>query len=181
MTAHTPKAANHQTLAPLASRYVDVAAIPWEPTPYPGVEWKVLLKDEETGLLTALFKWAPGSDLPLHDLEIEMLPQLTESHLSVTRWITCGCRFNATVSHWLQGSGKPLGSTPLAQQVGCRLGLGRLFGCSPCGGCLLRRGSRLGLSLQVLAIKGDKTGNLIPLQQLVDSHLDAGQLGPFLW
>ena len=72
MTAHTPKAANHGTLAPLASRYVDVAAIPWEPTPYPGVEWKVLLKDEETGLLTALFKWAPGSELPLHEhVEIE--------------------------------------------------------------------------------------------------------------
>jgi len=72
MTAHTPKAANHQTLAPLASRYVDVAAIPWEPTPYPGVEWKVLLKDEQTGLLTALFKWAPGSELPLHEhVEIE--------------------------------------------------------------------------------------------------------------
>lgn len=72
MTAHTPKAANHAALAPLASRYVDVAAIPWEPTPYPGVEWKVLLKDEETGLLTALFKWAPGSELPLHEhVEIE--------------------------------------------------------------------------------------------------------------
>lgn len=72
MTAHTPKAANHAALAPLASRYVDVASIPWEPTPYPGVEWKVLLKDEETGLLTALFKWAPGSELPLHEhVEIE--------------------------------------------------------------------------------------------------------------
>ena len=72
MTAHTPKAANHRSLAPLASRYVDVGSIPWEPTPYPGVEWKVLLKDEETGLLTALFKWAPGSELPLHEhVEIE--------------------------------------------------------------------------------------------------------------
>lgn len=72
MTAHTPKAANHGALAPLASRYVDVASIPWEPTPYPGVEWKVLLRDEETGLLTALFKWAPGSELPLHEhVEIE--------------------------------------------------------------------------------------------------------------
>lgn len=72
MTARTPKAANHDTLAPLASRYVDVGSIPWEPTPYPGVEWKVLLKDEETGLLTALFKWAPGSELPLHEhVEIE--------------------------------------------------------------------------------------------------------------
>ncbi len=72
MSAHTPKAANHGALDALASRYVDVAAIAWEPTPYPGVEWKVLLKDEETGLLTALFKWAPGSELPLHEhVEIE--------------------------------------------------------------------------------------------------------------
>ena len=61
MTAHTPKAANNQGLGTLASRYVDVNAMAWEPTPYPGVEWKILLKDEETGLLTALFKWAPGS------------------------------------------------------------------------------------------------------------------------
>ena len=72
MTAHTPKAANHGALDALASRYVDVNAMEWEPTPYPGVEWKVLLKDEETGLLTALFKWAPGSELPLHEhVEIE--------------------------------------------------------------------------------------------------------------
>lgn len=72
MTAHTPKAPNHAGLGALASRYVDVNAMPWEPTPYPGVEWKVLLKDEETGLLTALFKWAPGSELPLHEhVEIE--------------------------------------------------------------------------------------------------------------
>ena len=72
MTAHTPKAANHAGLDPLASRYVDVGAIDWEPTPYPGVEWKVLMKDEESGLLTALFKWAPGSELPFHEhVEIE--------------------------------------------------------------------------------------------------------------
>lgn len=71
MTAHTPKA-DHAGLDPLASRYVDVGAIPWEPTPYPGVEWKVLLKDDESGLLTALFKWAPGSELPFHEhVEIE--------------------------------------------------------------------------------------------------------------
>lgn len=70
--AVTPHAANHDNLAPLASRYVDVAAIPWEPTPYPGIEWKILLKDEAAGLLTALFKWAPGSELPLHEhTEIE--------------------------------------------------------------------------------------------------------------
>jgi anti-sigma factor ChrR (cupin superfamily) len=72
MTAQTPHAKNHTGLDPLASRYVDVSTIPWEPTPYPGVEWKVLLRDENSGLLTALFKWAPGSELPLHEhVEIE--------------------------------------------------------------------------------------------------------------
>ncbi|MCR9174541.1 MAG: cupin domain-containing protein [Alphaproteobacteria bacterium] len=67
MTAVTPKASNHDGLGPLASRYVDVGEIPWEPTPYAGIEWKILLKDEESGLLTALFKWEPGSELPLHE------------------------------------------------------------------------------------------------------------------
>ncbi len=72
MTAHTPNAAAHAGLDALASRYVDVDTLPWEPTPYPGVEWKVLLRDEDSGLLTALFKWAPGSELPLHEhTEIE--------------------------------------------------------------------------------------------------------------
>jgi anti-sigma factor ChrR (cupin superfamily) len=28
---------------------------------------KILLQDKETGLLTALFRWAPGTELPLHE------------------------------------------------------------------------------------------------------------------
>ena len=67
MTAVTPKASNHDGLGVLASRYVDVAELPWEPTAFAGIEWKILLKDEESGLLTALFKWEPGSELPLHE------------------------------------------------------------------------------------------------------------------
>lgn len=59
-------------MADLASRYVDVDALPWQPTDYPGVDIKVLMKDEDSGLLTALFLWAPGSELPLHEhVEIE--------------------------------------------------------------------------------------------------------------
>ncbi|NQW09078.1 MAG: cupin domain-containing protein [Alphaproteobacteria bacterium] len=72
MTAQTPNMKAHEGLATLASRYVDVSAIDWQPTPYAGIEWKVLLRDEDSGLLTALFKWAPGSELPLHEhTEIE--------------------------------------------------------------------------------------------------------------
>lgn len=56
----------------LASRYVDVASLPWKPTPCPGIDMKILLKDEATGMMTALFRWAPGSALGLHEhVEIE--------------------------------------------------------------------------------------------------------------
>lgn len=72
MTAITPHAATHADLGALASRYVDVASLPWTPTKYPGVEIKVLMEDKGSGLLTALFRWQPGSKLPLHEhVEIE--------------------------------------------------------------------------------------------------------------
>lgn len=72
MTAHTPFLAHEATLLPLASRYVGVEALPWKPTPTPGIDMKVLLQDKETGLLTALFRWAPGTALDLHEhVEIE--------------------------------------------------------------------------------------------------------------
>jgi anti-sigma factor ChrR (cupin superfamily) len=72
MAAATPHAADHQSLSELASRYVDVASLPWMPSKYPGVEIKVLMEDKGSGLLTALFRWAPGSRLPLHEhVEIE--------------------------------------------------------------------------------------------------------------
>ena len=71
-SAHTPHLAGEETLGPLASRYVDVAPLPWKPTPCKGISMKILLKDEKTGLMTALFKWEPGSRLSLHEhVEIE--------------------------------------------------------------------------------------------------------------
>jgi anti-sigma factor ChrR (cupin superfamily) len=51
----------------LASTMVDVAAMPWTPTKFPGIDIKVLLEDKKTGLLTALFRWAPGAVLPDHE------------------------------------------------------------------------------------------------------------------
>lgn len=72
MTVTTPNMAGEEALGALASRYVDVASLPWTPTKYEGVEIKVLMEDRERGLLTALFRWAPGSKLPLHEhVEIE--------------------------------------------------------------------------------------------------------------
>lgn len=72
MPAETPFLEHEAALGPLASRYVDVESLPWKPTPTPGIDMKVLLQDKESGLLTALFRWAPGTALDLHEhIEIE--------------------------------------------------------------------------------------------------------------
>jgi anti-sigma factor ChrR (cupin superfamily) len=67
MGAVTPKAANHAQLPPLASRFVDVAALPWEPTRFPGIETKTLVFDPVSGVATVLMKMAPGALLPDHE------------------------------------------------------------------------------------------------------------------
>ena len=67
MALTTPGAKNHEGLAKLASRYVDVEGLPWVKTRWPGVEIKVLMEDKETGLLTALTRFAPGATLPDHE------------------------------------------------------------------------------------------------------------------
>ena len=70
--AHTPNLPDAKALGPLASRFVSIEALPWKPTPTAGVDMKVLLEDPETGLLTALFRWQPGTELDLHEhVEIE--------------------------------------------------------------------------------------------------------------
>jgi len=63
----TPKANNHAGLPPLASRFVQVAALPWEKTRFAGVEAKTLLVDHHTGVVTSLLKFAPGAKLPDHE------------------------------------------------------------------------------------------------------------------
>ena len=65
----------------LASRYVKVDDLPWKPTGHPGIDMKILIKDEESGLMTCLFRWAPGSKLPMHEhVQIEQTWVL-EGHL----------------------------------------------------------------------------------------------------
>ncbi|HLB15600.1 MAG TPA: cupin domain-containing protein [Burkholderiales bacterium] len=68
MTTRTPGLENaHQALAALSSRYVDVDRLPWKPTPFPGIEIKVLMEDPESGLQTTLTRMAPGAVLPMHE------------------------------------------------------------------------------------------------------------------
>ncbi len=66
MAAVTPDLARHQDLPPLASRFVSPDDLDWTPTRFPGIDVKVLMRDDERGLMTALFRWAPGSVLPDH-------------------------------------------------------------------------------------------------------------------
>jgi anti-sigma factor ChrR (cupin superfamily) len=67
MTAITPQATQHSNVPSLASRFVNVAALPWEKTLYPGCETKTLLMDPTTGLLTVLMRMTPGAKLPDHE------------------------------------------------------------------------------------------------------------------
>ena len=67
MAAVTPNATGHDKLGPLASRYVDVAQLPWVESKYPGIKIKVLMEDKDSGLITALFRCEPGARLPLHE------------------------------------------------------------------------------------------------------------------
>jgi anti-sigma factor ChrR (cupin superfamily) len=72
MVAATPHATHHDGLSALASRYVDVDQLAWTPTRWPGIDLKVLMEDKQTGLLTALTRFAPGAVLPDHEhVEIE--------------------------------------------------------------------------------------------------------------
>ena len=67
MTQLTPDLQEQQArLAPLSSRYVDVASIPWQPTRWPGIEIKILMEDKETSLQTVLTRLAPGAVLTDH-------------------------------------------------------------------------------------------------------------------
>jgi anti-sigma factor ChrR (cupin superfamily) len=68
----TPYLPGESELDGLASRYVNVEILPWKPTPTPGIDMKILLEDRASGLLTALFRWEPGTELPLHEhVEVE--------------------------------------------------------------------------------------------------------------
>jgi hypothetical protein len=48
-------------------------ALPWRQTPFPGVQIKVLLEDQASGLMTTLTRMAPGAVLPLHErVDVEL-------------------------------------------------------------------------------------------------------------
>jgi anti-sigma factor ChrR (cupin superfamily) len=62
MDAATPKGP-----ADLHSRVVRPAEMEFQKTRFPGCEVKTLLFDKDTGLVTALMRFAPGAVLPEHE------------------------------------------------------------------------------------------------------------------
>ncbi len=80
-TALTPNAKHHADLPKMASRFVEVDALPWEPTSVEGVTTKTLVFEKSTGLLTVIMKMEPGAALPDHaHMQIEQTFVL-EGHL----------------------------------------------------------------------------------------------------
>jgi len=64
MDAVSPKA---KSPADLRSHVVRAAEMEWQKTRFPGCEAKTLLLDKDTGLVTALMRFAPGAVLPDHE------------------------------------------------------------------------------------------------------------------
>src|SRR5258708_13512941 len=64
MDAVTPKL---QKSAEQHSHVVRPAQMEWQKTRFPGCDVKTLLFDRETGLVTALMRFAPGALLPDHE------------------------------------------------------------------------------------------------------------------
>ena len=67
MVASTPHTQAHDGLAALASRFVSVDDLPWVATKYYGIDMKILVEDPDTGLVTGLFRFHPGAQLPYHE------------------------------------------------------------------------------------------------------------------
>ena len=60
------------TVTDLASRFVDPKSLQWQKTPFAGIEFKPLLVDKASGVMTLLMRMAPGVKLPDHEhVEIE--------------------------------------------------------------------------------------------------------------
>jgi anti-sigma factor ChrR (cupin superfamily) len=56
-----------QTWTAHTSQFIDIDTLAWQPTPFDGIEMKILYSDPETGMSTILFRMAPGAVVPMHE------------------------------------------------------------------------------------------------------------------
>ena len=80
-TVQTPSVMGHAEPGLLASRLVDVQALPWQATRFAGIEFKPLLFDRASGLASSLMRMAPGSVLPEHEHVLIEQTWVLEGHL----------------------------------------------------------------------------------------------------
>jgi anti-sigma factor ChrR (cupin superfamily) len=66
MAGTTPNMTSHEGLGELDARYVDTTKMEWAPSPFEGIQTKILYSDPESGISTILFKMAPGAVVPDH-------------------------------------------------------------------------------------------------------------------
>jgi len=66
MKEETTRSMNSNTEA-LDARYIDVAALDWAPSPFEGIQTKILYSNPDTGMSTIMFKMAPGAVVPPHE------------------------------------------------------------------------------------------------------------------
>lgn len=91
MTIDTPGYDFGAAMHPLQSRNVEVDKLTWTPTPFAGIDVKVLVRDEASGLMTALFRWQPGAVLPDHEhVELEQTLVLEGSLVDEDGEVTAG-------------------------------------------------------------------------------------------
>jgi ChrR Cupin-like domain len=76
---------------PLASRFVDPVALSWSKTELPGIDMKLLFKDEAPSRSTILFRMKPGAvgPLPEHN-DVEQTYMLGESLVDEQSECTAG-------------------------------------------------------------------------------------------
>lgn len=67
MNAATAAARISENIPDLHAKIVRPADMQWQKTRFPGCEVKTLLFDRESGLVTALMRFAPGATLPDHE------------------------------------------------------------------------------------------------------------------
>jgi anti-sigma factor ChrR (cupin superfamily) len=79
--AFTPNVPAHQGLGSVASRLVDVEALPWQGTRFKGIQVKPLLVDPGSGLVSVLMKMEAGAVLPHHEHVLIEQTWVLEGHL----------------------------------------------------------------------------------------------------
>jgi anti-sigma factor ChrR (cupin superfamily) len=107
MDAITPK-----TKADEHSHVVRPATMEWQKTRFPGCEVKPLLFDKQTGLVTALMRFAPGAVLPDHEhVKIEQTYVL-EGKLVDKEGAAAGLEVKAGEFVWREPGSRHVACTP---------------------------------------------------------------------